>query len=421
MAARRRRSPSDLATARRAVVEGRAGDVEALATRHRFDARAAGDPAAEAASLEILGLLASSRGDRAEALARYRELRARRAEKRGAPPDAEARLFLGGVCHDLGYLDEAEVHLDGVRAEATKRRDPVLELKALTLLAALQVEREAWDAAWPVLLLATDMAKVLEQRERLAYLMLCRGWLTELRSGLAEAEGHYAEALGIARRGSSPSLVALGASCVAHARAFGGAGRTIVSRRMREASVSAENRIPNVGPSVALRGWACAYHQGDLPREELVARLGRLGRLERAELQSETRTTLACLERLLAREPSPDSAEPATRVAADGTWFEVSEGQRVSIERRRALARVLAELARAGARGASSPWAELLAAGWPDERVSADAGFARVRSAVWALRKLGLERHLVHDPDGGYRLVGCAFTRAEGAPRASSR
>jgi hypothetical protein len=49
------------------------------------------------------------------------------------------------------------------------------------------------------------------------------------------------------------------------------------------------------------------------------------------------------------------------------------------------------------------PWDALLAAGWPGERVSAEAGMQRVRVAVSTLRKLGLAA-VIETVEGGYRL-----------------
>ena len=44
--------------------------------------------------------------------------------------------------------------------------------------------------------------------------------------------------------------------------------------------------------------------------------------------------------------------------------------------------------------------AELLEAGWPDERVSKEAGANRVRVALATLRKLGLKDHIQSRADG---------------------
>ena len=83
---------------------------------------------------------------------------------------------------------------------------------------------------------------------------------------------------------------------------------------------------------------------------------------------------------------------------------------------RRALARILAVLVaqRAASPGVPSSMSDLLAAGWPDERVIERAGANRVHVALTALRKLGL-RELLLRRDDGYVLDPDADVRvAEG-------
>jgi hypothetical protein len=73
---------------------------------------------------------------------------------------------------------------------------------------------------------------------------------------------------------------------------------------------------------------------------------------------------------------------------------------------RHALRRVLLALveAQAADRGRELSWERLLAAGWPDERVLARAGHARVRSALATLRRLGL-RDVIVTGERGYALA----------------
>jgi hypothetical protein len=51
-------------------------------------------------------------------------------------------------------------------------------------------------------------------------------------------------------------------------------------------------------------------------------------------------------------------------------------------------------------------WDDLLAAGWPGERMRADAGAHRVRVAISTLRKMGL-RDVLRTEEDGYRLDPC--------------
>jgi hypothetical protein len=77
----------------------------------------------------------------------------------------------------------------------------------------------------------------------------------------------------------------------------------------------------------------------------------------------------------------------------------------VDLSRRAALRRLFGRLVAhaAAAPGAGLSDEELVQAGWPDEKLRWDAALNRLRVAVTALRKLGLEKILVHR-DGGYCL-----------------
>jgi predicted ATPase len=102
--------------------------------------------------------------------------------------------------------------------------------------------------------------------------------------------------------------------------------------------------------------------------------------------------------------PTAD-ATAALLVCVDAAWFRPAGAAWVDLRRRRALRRVLLALIerRLTAPGAALTTAELLAAGWPGERVLAAAGAARVHVAVSTLRRLGLAGLLRHD-DAGYAL-----------------
>lgn len=78
--------------------------------------------------------------------------------------------------------------------------------------------------------------------------------------------------------------------------------------------------------------------------------------------------------------------------------FSVSSGPEISLTRRAALRRVLLTLAR---RGRALSVTELFAAGWPGESAVHQAAEGRVRTAIWTLRKMGLDVKTTGD---GYAL-----------------
>ena len=89
-------------------------------------------------------------------------------------------------------------------------------------------------------------------------------------------------------------------------------------------------------------------------------------------------------------------------IGPDARWFRPPEGEPVDLFRRKTLRRLLRRLAdqHAGERNQGLPVSELLLAGWPDERVSKEAGANRVRVALATLRKLGLKNHIQSRADG---------------------
>jgi hypothetical protein len=129
-----------------------------------------------------------------------------------------------------------------------------------------------------------------------------------------------------------------------------------------------------------------------------------LGRARSMSDQSlRLRLSLACSEAAITVRPSaPLPAPSALVVARSGQWFRAPHGERTSLDRRRPLALLLRRLAaeRSETPGRALGWDTLLEAGWPGERVLAEAGAHRVRVAISTLRKLGLRDLLLTEPDG---------------------
>lgn len=117
-------------------------------------------------------------------------------------------------------------------------------------------------------------------------------------------------------------------------------------------------------------------------------------------------------------EPRPPRATTAALVVGDdGRWFRLEERREVNLERRAALRRILAALARqrVAAPGTALPLDAVLEAGWPGERVSVEAGAARVYNAIQRLRRLGLES-VLRTRDDGYLLDSETSTHIAGGP-----
>lgn len=107
---------------------------------------------------------------------------------------------------------------------------------------------------------------------------------------------------------------------------------------------------------------------------------------------------------LLDPQPIP-SHQRAVRVAATGEWFQVGEQERVDLTTRRSLRRILAHLLKMRQRhaGQARSVRQLVAAGWPGERMLPKSGADRVYTAIRTLRRFGLEDILLTH-NGGYML-----------------
>jgi hypothetical protein len=92
-------------------------------------------------------------------------------------------------------------------------------------------------------------------------------------------------------------------------------------------------------------------------------------------------------------------------VAHDGSAFRAPGGAKVSLERRRPLRRLLVAIARARTDRPGEPLGqpELVAAGWPGERLTPRVAQNRLHVALDALRKSGLAG-MLERREGGWRL-----------------
>lgn len=130
----------------------------------------------------------------------------------------------------------------------------------------------------------------------------------------------------------------------------------------------------------------------------------------------DVRVAHVSLRQALARhdgEPRPQPHEaphrdedpgPATLVLSQlGNWLRLGGGERVNAPRK--LCRVLRILALHQQRSPGAPLTidDLIARGWPREKMHPEAGTKRVYTAIWHLRRLGL-KDAIFRVDGGYLL-----------------
>ena len=158
-----------------------------------------------------------------------------------------------------------------------------------------------------------------------------------------------------------------------------------------------------------------AEDQGE-SRAERIARLGAAAEAHRASgrpwREAVARFQLAALEATDA--PPQSRSDEATHAAAawlvgpEARWIRPPGSEPLDLTRHGSLRRVLEPSIAMSA-------IDLLAAGWPDERVRHESGMLRVYSAVRRLRALGLGSALVTRDDGYLLDPSLVFERGESA------
>jgi len=374
-----------------------------------------------------------------------------------------------------GRVDEARRESERARDLLQPHGDRRELAYVLCDLAASYLDAAELDAATTTLGAAIDLLRQLQYRRVESRCLLLFALAHRERGLFAEAEADLEQALrlhvddgdrgaegfalwhlaclalerddaGTARRFGEQALVRYleigDRHLVAHARMVLGAALARLGEldaaetEMAQASALLALDAPYVMDTLALLGAqiplarAAAALAGDDPAQARAARAeaervltdldARAGALPVASVRFARRVLVRALGGVAsqARAPRPAPAVEATLVIGDdGRWFRISEQREVNLERRAALRRVLAVLAR---RRVESPGSALsldgvLAAGWPGERVSAEAGAARVYNAIQRLRRLGLES-VLRTRDDGYLLDPETSTHLATAP-----
>ena len=329
---------------------------------------ALGEPAAEARARRDLGNLALQRGQLDRALAHYEESLAKR-------PGDDLRLE-GVVRGNLGIVHQERGELDLALAELRRAReclgrvgDRPFEAHLTGYLGAVLHERGQTDAAREAYGEAIEI-------------------LREVRDVRLEGVFLAARAVVLAERG-----------------AFGHAENDLAL---------AQRRLEEVGDPALLA--ALAFHRASVALAQAARTRGDVARAS-----ADARDVITRLEhtvsasddarfalRILRRAMPADALE----VAVDTGWFRVPGREVVSLASRPTLVRILHALveARIARPGAALAWDELLAAGWPEEKVLPAAAQNRVRVALSTLRTLGLRTLLVTE-DGGHRIDEHISTR----------
>ncbi len=329
---------------------------------------------------EGIAILVATKSVRAEGLLRSHlaVLTHRRGEPRAAVPLHEAALAIhrrvgnrrleGAELLHLGFVHHEIADIDAARASFTEARHTLaragalgLEALACVFLARLDVDTHDLISARIALAEAAHITPPGWHRLRATH-ALVEGHLALTAADRTKATSSYDQAL------STSSDVEVGFEALTAAyRAFA-AGTT------KPASPSFTN--PHL-----IHAWSVLTGESSTAPPEAIAS------------SSEVRRAIAF------------AGKRALIITANS--FILPDGRSVDLSKRKNIRGVLNALAKARSEGSPPPdWLTadaLIEAGWPNEKMRPDAATKRLHTAIWTLRKLGLEG-ILQSAENGYRL-----------------
>jgi len=377
-------------------------------------AREAGDRQLEGIAFGALGAVPKERGDDAQAAAKYREALQIHREVGNRWFEGQAHTRLGILHLEHGQVGEAREHAESALTTSREFAMRIGEALMLQLLGATaQLEGELEEARDCYAESATMCAEAGD--DRLLSTALGYRAISELELGDLEASReHFEEACRAAERVGEHWHGALFRAYIGALEALEGrpddaaphferARKSLKAHphaRM-EAGVEVLAALPHV--TRAARGEDGARDAANAQLEAALSERDQLTDPQNAS--ADVRIALRIVRHATHALDEADDAENALRVGPSGAWFEAPGEERVDCRRRQALRRILVRLARQRVQqpGSPIPADGLIAAGWPDERMSAASAQNRLYVTINRLRQLGLAEHL-QLVEGGYRL-----------------
>ena len=241
------------------------------------------------------------------------------------------------------------------------------------------------------------------------------GTLEDERGRIDAAEVALSEALAIFRPMGDPKYAAVFAGCLAAVRAQRGDALG-AKEALVEAERFAKGGEARVVATVALHRLRVEAAAGKKAASIVERRGAAIGLVQQSD---DVRFALRMLDRVLVpiETPSVARANALSRslaVAEDATWLQLPGGARVDLKRRAVHRRLVERLVRErlASPGAPASVADLVAAGWPGEKLAESSAQNRLHVALAALRADGLRDLLKREP-GGYLLDPAIDVRVE--------
>jgi tetratricopeptide (TPR) repeat protein len=294
---------------------------------------------------------------------------------------AAERGHLGFCFHELGERDRAEAELRLSIEGLAEVGDVTLEAIERLLLARLLVDRERLEEARLELAIVRRLLRDLDMPRIALTHAFVEGSIALASGRLEDACALWRDAL----RGGALFEVGFEALLPAYLG-------------VAEAAVGTGDARARIAESEAALG-ACA-------EPGLVAALAVLrAAVERTPLPDVPASLLARsheARRAIGLAASLAPRAVALTIARDGGGAVLPDGRAIDLHARKAPRRLLVALAAARLEtpGVAVGRERLIEAGWPDERIRAEAAESRLRTAIWTLRRIGLEPFLLTRDDG---------------------
>lgn len=330
-------------------------------------------------------------------------------ESRDRPYEGICTTSLGIVTLALGALAEARTHL--VDALRIHREGYARHWEGVTLAYLAMVDHEAGRPAeaHDGYARAIDLLHEIDVRRAEGLTRFARASLLVAEDRVADARAELHRALDLCRamapdheglvQGALGGVAAIEGDLGASVDLF--ACAHIALRPFARSSFAA---AVDVYAGLLDLARARAAPDGKRAPFEASARARLAASADPAARSFEIRLARRQLERALAGFTArPEAPRRALTIGPQGLWFKPPRAKAsVHLHRRRALQRIVDELARhrSQAPGEALNIAHLVAAGWPGERVLAEAGRERVYTAIATLRRLGLKGLLLQQDDG---------------------
>lgn len=373
-------------------------------------ARKAGSPELAARALAYLALARRMQGSLAEARERF---------------EASARLFRDAgdarseavVLSGLASIDLGEGDLDGAKRalesaiEGVIVEDPAGAAMMRVDLGIVLQEMGDLEGARGVYEAALAAHRAAENRRHEGITLGYLGTLEDERGRVDAAEVALTEALAILRPMGDRKFVAVFAAALAAVRAQRGDAMG-AKEALAEAESVARDGEARVVAAVTLHRLRVESAAGKNPTSIAERRGAAIGLVQQSD---DVRFAARMLDRVLVPRDTPSQARArALLVAEDATWLELPSGKRVELKRRAVHRRLVERLVRERVANPGAPiaFADLVAAGWPGEKLVESSAQNRLHVALATLRADGLRELLRREP-GGYLLDPAIEVRVE--------